>query len=220
MDRLGVHRGAYDAIVSSGGACQAAIAEGRFGHAIHYVGPARDLHVIEDIGLRSAPIEEAEAVLVAGFRDDLNEHPDDYAAEIAEWKRRGLPALCANPDIVVDKGEERHWCAGAIAAAYADAGGEVIYFGKPHRPIYERCFAILEKMTGAPVPHDRILVAGDGITTDVEGGRAMGLDTLFVSGGLAAGELGPDPENPDPALLEVYLDRHGQSPRHVIGRLR
>ena len=220
LDGMGAPRESYDAIVSSGGACQAAIAEGRFGRRIHYVGPDRDLHVIEDIGLCPAPLDEADAVLVAGFRDDRNEHPDDYAPEMAEWRRRGLPVLCANPDLVVDRGEERLWCAGSIAKAYGEAGGEVVYFGKPHAPIYEHCFAVLEQMAGGPVPRERIIAAGDGIGTDVAGGRAMGLDTIFVTGGLAAAELGPDPENPDAARLDRYLTEHGEAPAYAIGRLR
>jgi HAD superfamily hydrolase (TIGR01459 family) len=220
LDQMGAPRDSYDEIVSSGGACQAAIARGGFGQRIHYVGPTRDLHVLEDIGLCPAPLDEAEAVLVAGFRDDRRERPEDYDPEIDEWKRRGLPVLCANPDLVVDRGEERLWCAGSIAKRYGDAGGEVVYFGKPHPPIYERCFAVLEKLAGAPVPRDRILVAGDGIATDVAGGRAMGLDTLFVTGGLAAAELGSDPESPDPCRVGRYLAEHGQCPQYVIGRLR
>ena len=219
LDDMGAPRDSYDAIVSSGGACQAAIAEGQFGQRIHYVGPERDLHVLEDTGRRSVPVDQADAVLVTGFRDDRREGPEIYASEIAEWNRRGLPVLCANPDIVVDRGEERLWCAGAIARDHAAGGGTVTYFGKPHPPIYERCFAVLDEL-GASIPHERIVVAGDGIATDVAGGRAMGLDTLFVTGGLAAGELGPDPDHPDPRLLEAYLGRHDQSPRYAIGRLR
>lgn len=219
LDDMGAPRDSYDAIVSSGGACQAAIVEGQFGQRIHYVGPDRDLHVLEDTGRRSVPVEQADAVLVCGFRNDRTERPEDYAPEIAEWKARDLPVLCANPDIVVDRGEERLWCAGAIAREYGTAGGTVVYFGKPHRPIYDRCLAVLEE-TGGPVARDRVLVAGDGIATDVEGGRAMGFDTLFVTGGLAAAELGPDPEHPQPDLLEAYLAEHRQSPHYAIGRLR
>lgn len=220
LDGIGSPHDSYDAIVSSGGACQAAIAEGRFGRAIHYVGPERDLHMLGDIGFSSAPVAEAGAVLVTGFRNDRTEHPDDYAAEIAEWRRHGLPVLCANPDLVVDYGEERRWCAGAIAAAYAEAGGEVVWFGKPHAPIYRRCFEVLEEIAGAPVPPARIIAAGDGIATDVAGAAATGLDALFVTGGLAAGELGADPEHPDAAHLDSWLAGHGQTPRYAIGRLR
>lgn len=220
LDGIDAPRESYDAIESSGGACQAAIATGRFGQRIHYVGPERDLHMLEDIGLSPAPVAEAEAVLINGLRDDRTETPESYAAEIAEWRRHELPALCANPDLVVDHGDDRHYCAGSIAAAYAEAGGEVTYFGKPHAPIYEGCFEILQELNGAPVPPERIIVAGDGIATDVAGGRAMGLDALFVSGGLAAAELGGDPENPAPRLLENYFATHRQAPQFVIGRLR
>ncbi len=217
LDDMGAPRDSYDAIVSSGGACQSAIAEGQFGQRIHYVGPDRDLHVLEDTGLSPVPVDRADAVLVTGFRNDRTERPEDYAPEIAAWSAHDLQMLCANPDIVVDRGEERLWCAGAIARDYAAAGGTVHYFGKPYRPIYDRCLAVLAEMGASG---GRILVAGDGIATDVEGGRAMGFDTLFVTGGLAAAELGPDPDNPDANRLENYLAEHRQSPRYAIGRLR
>ena len=220
LDKIGAPRESYDAITSSGGACQAAIEAGEFGQGIHYIGPARDVQMLTDIGLEPSPVADADAVLITGFCDDRYQHPDDYAPEIAEWKRRGLPLLCANPDIIVDRGDERLWCAGAVAERYKQAGGKVVYFGKPHAPIYERCFTMLKEIAGAPVPHERILVAGDGIATDVAGGRVAGLDTLFVTGGLAATDLGPDPENPDPAKLARFLSDHGEAPRYTIGRLR
>lgn len=220
LDKIGAPRESYDAITSSGGACQAAMKSGEFGQSIHYIGPARDVHMLTDIGMEPSPVEKADAVLITGFCDDQHDHPDDYAPQMAEWEKRNLPVLCANPDIIVDRGNERLWCAGAIAERYAAAGGKVVYFGKPYTPIYQRCLATLEEVAGKPVPHERILVAGDGIATDVAGGRAAGLDTLFVTGGLAANELGPDPENPDPTKLARLLSTHGEAPRYAIGRLR
>jgi HAD superfamily hydrolase (TIGR01459 family) len=220
LDRIGAPADSHDAIVSSGGACQAALAGGAFGRRIEYVGPGRDLHMLTDVGLEPAPAEAAEAVLVTGLRDDRTETPADYAGEIATWARRGLPMLCANPDIVVDRGDERLWCAGAIARDYEAAGGRVVWYGKPHRPIYERCFAVLEELAGRPVERARVLAIGDGIATDVEGGIRAGLDVVFVTGGLAAGELGPDPEHPDPARLDAFLAEQGLAPRYAIGRLR
>ena len=74
---------------------------------------------------------------------------------------------------------------------------------------------------GTQSPHARVLAIGDGILTDVPGGIAAGLDTLFVTGGLAAGELGADPENPNADLLEAFLADRGLTPRYTIGaRLR
>ncbi|MEO1491718.1 MAG: TIGR01459 family HAD-type hydrolase [Pseudomonadota bacterium] len=220
LDKIGGPRDSYDAIVSSGGACRAAIRSGSFGTKIHYVGPGRDLHMLEDLGIRSAPFEQAQAILITGLRDDSVETPDDYRGEIAEWRARALPVLCANPDIQVDRGNERLWCAGAIAQAYADAGGPVTWFGKPHSPIYERCYEVIAEQTGKPADKSRILAIGDGIKTDVPGGLAAGLDTLFVTGGLSSGELGPDPETPDPDLLPDYLAAHALAPHYAIGRLR
>lgn len=220
LDRIGAPRESYDAITSSGGACQAAIAAGEFGQSIHYIGPERDVQMLTDIGFDPSPVESADAVLITGFCDDRYQHPDDYAPQITEWKKRELPLLCANPDIIVDRGDERLWCAGAVAERYGEAGGKVVYFGKPYAPIYERCFTMLEEIAGARIPQERILVAGDGIATDVAGGRVAGLDTLFVTGGLAAGDLGPDAENPDADKLARYLSAHGERPRYAIGRLR
>ena len=220
LDHIGAPPDSYDAIVSSGGACQSALASGAFGRRIEYVGPERDLHMLTDVGLEPAPAEEAEAVLVTGLRDDRTETPADYAGEIAVWAERGLSLLCANPDIVVDRGDERLWCAGAIARDYEAAGGRVVWYGKPHWPIYERCFQVLEELGRAPVGRARVLAVGDGVATDVEGGIRAGLDVVFVTGGLAAEELGPDPEHPDPARLEQFLAEHGLGPRYAMGRLR
>lgn len=220
LDQIDAPPESYDEIVSSGGACQAALESGAFGHRVEYVGPERDLHMLTDIGIDPAQAEQAEAVLVTGLRDDRTETPDDYAGEIAIWAARGLPMLCANPDIVVDRGHERLWCAGAIARDYEAAGGRVVWYGKPHRPIYERCFEVLEALTGRPMPRERVLAIGDGIATDVSGGIRAGLDVCFVTGGLAASELGPDPENPDPARLEAFLSEQGLGPRYAMGRMR
>lgn len=216
---IGADAATWDAIVSSGEACQKALSSGAHGVRIHYVGPGRDLHMLEEAGLAPAPLDEAEAILCTGLRDDSRETPADYAGEIAAWGARGLTMLCANPDIVVDRGAERLWCAGALARDYEAAGGPVVWFGKPHLPVYARCREVLAEM-GRPLPDGRILAIGDGIGTDVAGAARAGLDCVFVSGGLAAEELGGDPERPDPGLLGPWLTRHGAAPRFTIGRLR
>ena len=220
LDRMGAPEDSFDVIVSSGAACQAALSGGKYGNAFYYVGPDRDVHMLGDVGLASTPLEKASAILITGLRDDRTETPEDYSAEISDWAARGLPMLCANPDIVVDRGHERLWCAGAIARDYEASGGEVVYFGKPHLPVYDRCHEVLHELTGQDTPKSRIMAIGDGIVTDVPGGIAAGLDTLFVTGGLAAGELGPDPEHPQKDLLEAFLAKSGLTPALAIGRLR
>lgn len=220
LDKIGGPADSYHAIVSSGEACQGGMKSGRWGENFFYLGPDRDLHMLTNVGLTPHSEEDATAILCTGLVDEWNEGLDDYAEQLSRLAGRRLPFLCANPDIVVDRGEQRFWCAGALAQMYADLGGEVIYFGKPHRPIYDWAFEVLAEARGAPAPTDRVLAIGDGPVTDVRGGCDYGLDTLFVTGGLAAAELGPDPEYPDPNLLPTYLAGQNLSPRYAIGRLR
>ncbi len=220
LDRIGAPEDSYDGIMSSGAACRRAIESGDHGQSFHYLGPGRDLHLLTEFGLEDTPLERAEAILCTGLRDDRTETPADYFAEMADWHDRGLTMLCANPDLIVDRGEERLYCAGALALAYEQAGGRVVWFGKPHRPTYEQAFALIADLAGREVPRDRVLAIGDGIRTDVKGALDFGVDVMFVTSGLSAAELHSDPEHPDPAKLDAYLAEHGVAPQFAIGRLR
>jgi HAD superfamily hydrolase (TIGR01459 family) len=158
---------------------------------------------------------EAEGIVCTGLEDDLTETPADYRAQLLLGKTRSLPMLCANPDIIADLGDKRLYCAGALAGAYEDMGGTALYFGKPHPPIYDLARARL----GLQSDDARILCIGDGIGTDVAGGIAEGLDTLFITAGLAADQFGPDPANPDAARLTDWLAERQIYPTFAMGFL-
>jgi ribonucleotide monophosphatase NagD (HAD superfamily) len=151
--------------------------------------------------------------------DDLTETPDDYRATLLYAKTQGLKLLCANPDLIVDFGDKRLFCAGAIAQEYDRMGGESLYFGKPHPPIYDLARRRLAALPGA-TEDPRLLAIGDGVTTDVQGAVAEGIDVIFVTGGIAARNFGADAENPDPALLDAWLSNLELSATYGIGRLR
>jgi HAD superfamily hydrolase (TIGR01459 family) len=226
LDMLGTARSAWDAIVSSGDAAQAAMAAGQFGRRVHHIGPERDLGFFRypdgrPIEVERVPLEDAEGIVCTGLFDDRTETPDDYRETILHGKTRGLKLLCANPDIVVDVGDRRVYCAGGIAAAYAEAGGLSYYFGKPHPPIYALARARLRALAGFEVPPDEILAVGDGIATDIEGAMGENLDALFITGGLAAEETGTTSEaGPDPARLERYLAGWRMAPKLAAAYLR
>ncbi|MCC6306480.1 MAG: TIGR01459 family HAD-type hydrolase [Rhodobacteraceae bacterium] len=227
LDRMGVPRSAWDLLVSSGDAAQAAMVAGAVGRRVHHIGAAKDASFFTDLAPWIAgtaplrvPLEEAEGIVCTGLADDLTETPEDYRGRLILARERGLRLLCANPDIVVDYGDRRLYCAGALAEAYAAMGGESLYFGKPHPPIYDLARRRLAAAGGGLPADDRILAVGDGIATDVAGGMAEGLDSLFVTGGLAAEAFGPDPEHPDPARLRDWLAAREMTPTAAIGRLR
>ena len=213
---MGAPEDSWDAIVTSGDAARNEVASGRMGRRVEHVGPERDLGFFDGLAVERVGRDQAESVVLTGLFDDETETPEDYAAAIAEWRARDLPMLCCNPDVTVHRGSQLLYCAGAVAQAYEAAGGEVIQAGKPHAPIYRLAAEMLAER-GAT---GRVLAIGDGVSTDIAGAEAHGIDALFVTGGLAAAELSDDPETPDPARLEDWLARKGVSPAYVIGRLR
>ncbi|RDW14696.1 TIGR01459 family HAD-type hydrolase [Paracoccus thiocyanatus] len=223
LQAMGVPQDAWDAIVSSGDAAQDAMFAGAVGRRVWAIAQPKDEGFFADIpeewqdapAILRVDLPEAEGIVCCGLFDDLVEVPEDYRARLMLARERGLPLLCANPDVVVDMGEQRLYCAGALAQLYEDLGGTSLYFGKPHPPIYDLARRRLGLDDSA-----RILAIGDGIATDIAGAVAEGLDALFITGGLAFDQFGPDVENPEPARLEEWLALRSQNPAYAIGRLR
>jgi len=199
LDGLGVPRDTYDLGVTSGDATRrmiAAMIESGQGRPLLHIGPERDKGLFEGLDVETAAADTAELVVCSGLYDDTKETPADYAPLFARLLARRVPMICANPDLVVERGAALIYCAGALAAEYARAGGEVAYAGKPHLPIYERTLAEIARLRGSPVPKERILAIGDGIDTDLKGAHAAGLGSVFIAsavhvpGGLDARVLG------------------------------
>jgi HAD superfamily hydrolase (TIGR01459 family) len=131
-------------------------------------------------------------------------------------RARNLFMLCANPDVVVERGKELVYCAGAIADLYKSMGGEVLYAGKPYAPIYERSLALAEKRRGEKIPLDRVLAIGDSVRTDLTGAAQLGIDFLFLTAGIHAGEIGGG--DIDAAKLTQFLEGN-RTPKAVMHRL-
>jgi HAD superfamily hydrolase (TIGR01459 family) len=217
LDRLGVPRAAYDAIVTSGDISRDYIRT-RPGEPIHHVGPRRDLVVFEGLDTRLVDIEDAAYVVCTGLVDDRTETPDDYQERLARMKARDLFFLCGNPDKVVEVGHDLIFCAGAIGDRYQSIGGEVLYAGKPYEPAYDACFRYAERITGRPADRARVLAIGDAMRTDVAGAVRMGFDCLFLAEGIhAEGLLGPAGILPDG--LSALIRETGQHPRFVMRKL-
>lgn len=224
LERIGVPADAYDEIASSGDAAQFAMAAGVVGRKVYHLGPERDLSFFSDengpINVERVPLADAEGIVCTGLFNDLTETPDDYRLTILDGKTRGLKLLCANPDISVDLGDQRIFCSGAIAEAYTAAGGTSLYFGKPHSPIYQLAYTRLAAIAGRRIDNDRILCIGDGINTDIRGGVAEDLDTLFITGGLSATEISESYGKPNAEELAEFIAKNKLTPTFTITRLR
>jgi HAD superfamily hydrolase (TIGR01459 family) len=224
LQHFGVPADAWDTIATSGDSARSAMFQGVVGSKIWFIGqPGEEkffqpLHLLDNpVEIEQVPLEEAEGIVCTG-PEDPHADPAVMRPQFLWAKQHGLKLLCANPDIVVDRGETREWCAGALAKLYTEMGGESLYFGKPHPPIYDLARRRLAAL-GAVVPDDRILAIGDGILTDIKGAMGEDIDSLFITGGLAAAET-KTRRQPDEPALRSYLDSEKSAPTYAIGYLR
>ncbi|WP_419909832.1 TIGR01459 family HAD-type hydrolase [Hoeflea sp.] len=216
LDHIGVDPQAYDRIVTSGDVTRDLIKAGS--RNIYFIGPDRDLPLLDGLDVDITGLDDAGAVVCTGLYDDEHETPDQYESILRDFRERDLPLICANPDLVVERGERLIPCAGSLAAIYSELGGETKISGKPHRPIYEAALAAAQELHPG-IDRQRILAIGDGMPTDVKGARDFGLDLLYVSDGIHAREY-TDHAVVDEERLGAFLEQHGARPVRWMQRLR
>lgn len=182
LNKLGIEPRLYDGILSSGEAGWQWLhaKDAPLGRHYYYIGPDKDTDVMDGLGyVRSYDLQHASFLLNVGFGSD-EPIPDEHAPQLQEARSLNLPMLCLNPDLEVVKiSGERFACAGVMAHQYAALGGEVVWFGKPYRAVYEQCMAML-----APASKARILAVGDSLETDIPGAQHFGIDSVLVAGGI------------------------------------
>jgi HAD superfamily hydrolase (TIGR01459 family) len=217
LDMLHVPRETYDAIVSSGDVTRGVV-EARPGQSLFHLGPERDRSIFSGLNVRFAPLESADYVVCSGLDNDDADTLDDYRARLETMLARKLLMVCGNPDVVVERGPRLVYCAGAIADLYATMGGEVLFAGKPYRPIYDMALAKAQAAAGRKIAASRVLAVGDSVRTDLKGARAIGVDFLFVTSGIHAEELGGR-ERPDSKALSSVFAAAGEMPKAVMRQL-
>ena len=216
LRKLHVADETYDAIVSSGDLTRHYVAD-HPGRKVFWLGPERDSSIYRGLNAVLSPLEEADYLVCTGLLDDETETAEDYRPMMLKARERNLPFICANPDIVVERGDRLIYCAGAIAELYREVGGEVIFYGKPHRPIYERAMELAaEQRNGAPVSRQRVLAIGDSVRTDLSGAHGFGIDCLFVTRGIHSEEF-EGIDQLDPASVKELF---GHPPKALIRELR
>jgi HAD superfamily hydrolase (TIGR01459 family) len=215
LRKLGVADETYDAIVSSGDLTRHFVAD-HPGRKMFWIGPERDSSIHRGLDPVLAPLEQADYIVCTGLLDDETETPEDYRGMLLQARERKLTLICANPDIVVERGDRLIYCAGAIAELYRELGGEVIFYGKPHRPIYERAMMLAGERQGHMIDRKKVLAIGDSVRTDLTGAREFGIDCLFVTRGIHAEEFeGLDQLDPK-SVMELF----GHPPKALMRELK
>lgn len=224
LDRFGVPTDCWDTIATSGDSARVAMFRGIIGNKVWFMGQDYDMtffkppRIVEDpVPVERVALEDAEGIACLGpFEPHAD--PSVNRPEFLYAKQKGLKLLCANPDLVVDRGGVREWCAGALAALYSEMGGESLYFGKPHPPVYTLARQRLAAL-GEDIPDSRILCIGDGINTDIMGAMGEDLDSLFITGGLARDETRTE-RQPEQRALDAFVAAEQMSPTYAVGYLR
>lgn len=222
LDAIGVPRDAYDMIVTSGDDTRDALAGRRdgphaaLGRRFLHIGPDANLCVIAGLDFeRVDDVGRAEFLLATGINDEKMETVAAYADLFTAALARGVPMICANPDLTVMRGSKRVLCPGSLAADYERRGGTVLYHGKPHAEVYDYCFARI-----GDYARDDVLAIGDTPRTDLAGAARFGLATVLVTGGIHAEDFHPTPEAPaDPAMIAAACAKENVRPLAAIDRL-
>jgi HAD superfamily hydrolase (TIGR01459 family) len=215
LHKFGIADETYDAIVTSGDLTRQFVAD-HPGRKLFWIGQERHNSVHRGLDPVLAPLQDADYIVCTGLFDDETESAEDYRAMMLEARERQLPLICANPDIVVERGDRLIYCAGAIAELYLELGGEVIFYGKPHRPIYERAIELAAERQSHPIALNRVLAIGDSVRTDLAGAHGFGIDCLFVTRGIHAEEF-EGIDQLDPASVKELF---GHPPKALIRELR
>ena len=217
LDRMGVPQHAYDSIVTSGDLTRAMVAA-RAGQTVFHIGPKRDLPLFAGLDVPFVPNETADYIVCTGLFNDEGETPEDYRPTFEKTLARKLFLLCANPDIVVERGTQLIYCAGALAELYHAMGGEVAYTGKPHAPVYQEALKRAATARGKEAPLTRVIAIGDSIRTDMKGAANFGIDSIFVTDGIHAEEFGAR-HAPDTDVIAEALALEGIAPTAIMHRL-
>jgi HAD superfamily hydrolase (TIGR01459 family) len=224
--KLGVSPEAFDSVVTSGDVTIGLMKQ-QGGDRVLHIGPQRDLSLLDAVADASGArpklvsLEDAQYALCTGLRNDEAETLDDYEPELRAMAIRDMAMICANPDIVIHRGDTLIYCAGALARRYEELGGSVVYAGKPYTPIYDRTLTLAEQIRGAPVEKRRVLAIGDGMRTDILGASRAGLDVLFVTGGIHRSLHKETLESPaDPIELQRLYEENAVWPVAAIPVLR
>jgi HAD superfamily hydrolase (TIGR01459 family) len=177
-------------ILTSGEAALKSIQNKIFGEYFFHLGPLRDNSLYEGLEKNKVSIEKSNFILCTGLFDNHEKDLQYYKKLLKNYTSKKL--ICTNPDLIVHRGDKEEYCAGAVAKIFEELGGEVVYFGKPYKAIYD--IFLKEK--------EKAFIIGDNLNTDIKGANNLNLDSLFITDGVHKSEFSKEEDLPK--LLNKY----------------
>jgi HAD superfamily hydrolase (TIGR01459 family) len=222
MQRMGIEDALYTDILTSGEAVRRALQSppdlwwAELGQRVFHLGPARDLPVLDDLPLERVA-EPANADFVLNTGPDDHRNPSDmneFEPVLQDCAKRGLPMICANPDLEVIRGGVRVLCAGSLALRYQELGGDMRALGKPDPAIYQ---PVLQQLG---LPPKRVLAVGDSLRTDIAGAAGVNMDACWVLDGIHGAALRDASGGFDTALADAMAREADVRPVTTIPRFQ
>ena len=179
LEKMGLDKNKREKVFTSGEAALSFLKKKHLSHSFYHIGPPRDFDLFIDFKKnKTEKIDRSDYLLCTGLFDDYEEDLNHYKELLADFISKKM--ICTNPDLIVDKGKKREYCAGSVAMIFEKLGGEVIYFGKPHPEVYNQSTELNNK---------KIIAIGDNLRTDIQGANNMNYDSLFITNGIHKTEI-------------------------------
>tara|TARA_Y100000992_G_C21215653_1_gene467746 strand:- start:313 stop:1131 length:819 start_codon:yes stop_codon:yes gene_type:complete len=179
LKKLGMEKEIRDRVFTSGEAALSYLKKNLLNKNFYHVGPPRDFDLFEDFKkMQLSNIEKSDYILCTGLFEDQTNDLNFYKKMFEKNLKKKM--ICTNPDLIVDRGSIREFCAGSVAMVFEKMGGKVIYFGKPYPEVYNQSVDNKNK---------KILSIGDNLNTDIKGANLLNFDSLIISNGIHKNEI-------------------------------
>ena len=174
LKKMGLDQSKCDKVFTSGQAALKYLNSDFKKLKFYHIGPPRDFDLFklfEEYKVNN--IEDCDFLLCTGLFEDFEKDLKFYENLFKNKVDKKL--ICTNPDLVVDRGEIREFCAGSVAKVFEKLGGKVEYFGKPYPLVYNQAATINNK---------KVLCIGDNLNTDIKGANIQNFKSLFILNGI------------------------------------
>jgi len=187
LKKINFSKSFYHLLITSGDVTRSYLKNNYKNKSFYHLGPKRDESLFSNLSLKKTSLNKADFVICTGVNNNKDSIKKYYPI-LKKINNRKLKMICANPDLIVHRGNVVEYCAGSIAKLYEKMGGKVQYFGKPYKYFYEYIFKILKKKYKKKIKKNKILAIGDNLNTDILGANNLNVKNLFIAGGIHKSE--------------------------------